>query len=445
MLNTLWLLMLVGSIACGAYTGQLDAVAKAVTDAAGAAVTLALGLVGLMTFWLGLMRVLHEGGLLHAIAAGLKPLMVRLFPGVPPEHPAMSMMILNLTATMLGLGNAATPFGLKAMMELDTINEQKGTATDAMILFLALNTAGLAVFPTGMIAMRAAMGSTAPGSIFFTTLLSTTCATLAALLSCKVLARFGRRSSGAGPGAEAATSSPPPAARPVDMAQEEAKISPPGTHVMHMTPARKMFAYLLLLATVWALGYGLTDLATRPGGSWSQACKTAASGWTLLLLVLGFVLFGSLRGVKVYDAVVEGGKEGFNVALRIMPYMVTILVAVGMLRASGGIDLLVRVLDPVTSLFGMPGEALPMALLRPLSGSGAYAVAADIMKTHGPDSLIGQIVSTINGSTETTFYVMALYLGVVQIRNARYVLWPCLLADMAGTLMAVWSCRLFLG
>jgi spore maturation protein SpmB len=220
--------------------------------------------------------------------------------------------------------------------------------------------------------------------------------------------------------------------------------APPGALVVPPTPLDRLFSWGLVAVCAAAVAYALVHQATLAGGDWLGALKTAFSQWTVLLLLLGFVLFGRLRGVKVYDAVVEGGREGFGVALRIIPFMVAILVAVGMLRASGGIELLVRFLDPVTSLIGMPAEALPMALLRPLSGSGALAVAADIMKTQGPDSLTGQIVSTINGSTETTFYVMALYLGVVQVRNTRYLIIPCLLADVAGTLMAVWSCRLLL-
>ncbi|HET6345409.1 MAG TPA: nucleoside recognition domain-containing protein, partial [Myxococcota bacterium] len=179
--------MLVGAVVCGALTGKLDAVAKASTDSANAAVTLSLGLVGVMSFWLGLMRVLHDGGLMRGIARVLRPVMVRLFPDVPSDHPAMSMMILNMTSNILGLGNAATPFGLKAMQELDRLNPHKGAASNAMALFLAINTSGLAVLPTGMIALRASMGSQAPGSIFLTTVLSTLTATFAGVVTAKVL------------------------------------------------------------------------------------------------------------------------------------------------------------------------------------------------------------------------------------------------------------------
>ena len=187
MLNTIWLAMVLGSVICGALTGTLDAVAKACTDSAGGAVTLAVGLVGVMTFWLGLVRVLHQGGVLSGIARVLKPVMLRMFPEVPPDHPAMGMMILNMTANVLGLGNVATPFGLKAMNELETLNPNKGTASQSMVTFLAINTSGLAVLPTGMIALRASLGSTAPGAIFFTTLVSTISATVAGIAAAKFL------------------------------------------------------------------------------------------------------------------------------------------------------------------------------------------------------------------------------------------------------------------
>lgn len=435
MLNTIWIAMIVASVICGAITGKLDLVAKASTDAAGSAVSLAIGLVGVMAFWLGLMKVLHDGGLLQGIARLLRPVMVRLFPEVPADHPAMSMMILNMTSNILGLGNAATPFGLKAMLELDTLNKHKGVASNPMALFLAINTSGLAVLPTGMIALRASMGSKAPGSIFITTVLATLSAAIAGIITAKLASRFFPYTL---PHGEAG-----PHVSQVDVAQAESQIE---AKKLSVTPQQRLFGWVLIVATAAAFLYALTVRAT--GGDaplgWGEAIKEAASTWPLVLLLVGFVLFGVVRGVKVYDCIVEGGKEGFQVALRIIPYLVAILVAVGMLRASGAVDMLVQLLDPFTRLIGMPGEALPMALLRPLTGSGAYAVAADIMKAQGPDSLAGQVVSTIMGSTETTFYVLALYLGVVSVRNGRHTVLACLMADIVGTLVAVWSCRLLL-
>ena len=439
MLNVIWVTMIIGAIVCGALSGNLDQVVKASTDSAGAAVSLSLGLVGVMTFWLGLMRILHDGGLLQGMGRALKPVMVWLFPEVPADHPAMSMMILNMTSNILGLGNAATPFGLRAMLELDTLNAHKGTASNAMVLFLAINTSGLAVLPTGMIALRASLGSTAPGAIFVTTVVSTLSAAIVGILTAKVLAPLSFFD------VSQVTTAPLAPAQQIDTSAAEATIKPA---VRDATPRQRGLGWVLVICTVGALGYALFEEAQRgapdhPLG-WAHAAKSALGSWPLVLLIAGFILFGVIRGVKVYDAVVDGGKDGFQVALRIIPYLVAILVAVGMLRASGAIDMLVNILSPVTSLIGMPGEALPMALLRPLTGSGSYAVAADIMRAHGPDSLVGQIVGTMMGSTETTFYVLAIYLGVVGVRNARHALLPCLMADIAGTLMAVWSCRLLL-
>ena len=209
--------------------------------------------------------------------------------------------------------------------------------------------------------------------------------------------------------------------------------------------AERVTAGVLLCGLTAAFGYALAARALGWGGheaaGWVAALRVAVSQWVLLVLLSGIVVYGLYRGVKIYDAVVEGGKEGFQVALRIIPFLVAILVGVGMLRASGAMDLLVYALEPITSRLGVPAEALPMALLRPLSGSGAYGVAAEIMQVHGPDSLVGCIVSTMQGSTETTFYVLAVYFGAVQVRNARHTVAACLTADVAGVLAAVWACR----
>lgn len=438
MLNAIWLCMVLAAVICGAATGKLDLVAKASTDSAGAAVTLAIGLVGVMSFWLGMMRVLEQGGLMKMIARGLRPLMVRLFPDVPAEHPAMSMMILNISANLLGLGNAATPFGLKAMTELDKLNAQKGTVTDAMSLFLAINTSGLVFLPTGVIAVRASLGSHAPGSIFITTLVASACATLSAVVVAKLCARLTIFKS-------SAHALPQVASDDVSLGTEHEAVE----HEQNKTcPTRRqrIAALVALVLVLFALVYAVVDRAylgmnAAPVGL-ASALKIAVGDWALVILIVVFVLFGMARGVAVYDAAVEGGKEGFQVALRIIPYLVLILVAVGMLRASGALDALVALLDPVTGLIGLPAEALPMALLRPLSGSGAFAIATETMKVHGPDSLVGRIVSTLQGN-DTTFYVLALYCGAIGIRNARYAVIPCLTADIVGVIAAAWACRYF--
>ena len=443
MLNGIWVALILGAVVFGAITGHLDAVAQAITTSAAAAVTLAIGLVGVMAFFLGLMQVLQQAGLLRLMAHALRAPMRWLFPEVPADHPASGMMIMNIVSNMLGLGNAATPFGLKAMMELDRLNEHKGTASDAMITFLAVNTTGLAVLPSGIIGLRASLGSTAPASIFLTTWLSSITATAVALVMVFLLRRLPRYRIVAS--ARVIERSAP--TRDVDAEVEKAQAA------LHIAPeplprGKAIVAYTVVLAVVGALGYGLAMMALGLGGrvplGWPGALKVAGRDWPLLLIVATFVLFGLVRGVKVYDAVVEGGKEGFQVAMRIIPFLVAMLVAVGMLRASGAIDALALLLNPLTSAVGLPAETLPMALMRPLSGSGAFGIAAEIMKTHGPDSLIGQIVSTMQGSTETTFYVLALYYGVVRVKNTRYTLPACLVADLMGLFMAGWSCRLLL-
>jgi spore maturation protein SpmB len=210
-----------------------------------------------------------------------------------------------------------------------------------------------------------------------------------------------------------------------------------------LSPRRKLVAYGLVVLVLGSFVYAIMRDASL-GHTLSEALQALLRDWLLLVIVMGFVLYGVVKGVRVYEALVEGAKEGFDVALRIIPYLTAIMVAIGMLRASGAIDAMVATLSPITNLIGMPAESLPMAFLRPLSGSGAYAVATEIMKTNGPDSLVGQIVSTMQGSTETTFYVLALYFGVVQIKRTRHAVLACLLADSAGLLMAVWMCRTFL-
>ncbi|MBI5512093.1 MAG: spore maturation protein [Deltaproteobacteria bacterium] len=443
MLNIFWVAMIFAALFCGAVTGKLDAVARESTLSAGKAVELAIGLVGIMALWIGLMQILQKGGLLKSVARALTPVMCRLFPDVPRDHPAMGMMILNFTANMLGLANAATPFGLKAMLELDRLNDNKGVASDSMVLFLAINTSNLALLPTGVISLRASLNAAAPASIFFTTLLSTTCSTVVAVIAVKALQRLRRfRVVPLALGAGAAV---PGAALVPDTAAAEAT-------VYAMPPIPSAFARLLgwallaamLAALVWGVVAQSTQVKDGVELGLHGSLKRAVAEWPLIILMGLILLYGIIRGVKSYDAVVDGGKEGFQVAVRIIPYLVAMLVAVAMLRASGALDLFATLMAPLTNLIGMPAETLPMVLTRPLSGTGAYAVAADIMRAHGTDSLVGQIVSTMQGSTETTFYVLALYYGVVGVRLTRHTIPACLISDAAGMIAAVWTCRLML-
>lgn len=394
-------------------TSPMEALSAGMIDSAGGAVELAIGLVGVMTLFLGLMKVAEAGGMLTIIAKVIRPLMTRLFPEVPPNHPAMGAMILNMSANALGLGNAATPFGIRAMQELDKLNQRPGTATNAMALFLAINTSGITLLPTGVIAIRAAAGSMEPAAILPTTLFATACATIAAISAAFLYRRFFP----VGPEDIHAASLERPW---VD--EEGEAIEDTGAYPLWVSAVALAALFLLIPFTIV---YG-----------------RAISPWIVPGLMIGFLLFGALRGVRIYEVFVEGAKDGFQVALRIIPYLVAILVAVGMFRASGAMDYMVATLGAVTGKFGLPAEALPMALLRPLSGSGAYGVMASIINDPaiGPDSYVGMLVTTLQGSTETTFYVLAVYFGAVQIRRIRHTLAAALTADVVAVIAAVAIC-----
>ena len=436
MLNGLFVSLALASVLLAAATGRMEELTGSILSSARSAVDLAIGLVGVMAFFLGLMRVAENGGLMATIARLVRPVMRRLFPGVPDDSPAISAMILNIAANMMGLGNAATPFGIKAIQELDKLNSRPGTATNAMALFLAINTAGLAVLPSGMIGVRASLGSEDAAGIFFPTWFASGSATIVGITAAILLSRIGgyRRTE------------PPPIETPTNAATTEPERtedpdSPqagPEPSVGRLWIARGFWIGLAALAA--------RDFLTRLGAeSAVDAFRGMTSFWMLPALVSALVLYGWVRGVRVYDSLVEGAKQGFDVALRIIPFLVAILVAIGMFRAAGGIDALVAVLGPITTLIGMPAEVLPIAVLRPLSGSGSLGVAAETLQTYGPDSLIGYLASTVYGSTETTFYTLAVYFGAVGVRNTRHTLPACLLADIAGILAATFIVNLLFG
>jgi len=389
----------------------MHALSQAMVDSASGAVELAIGLVGVMTLFLGLMKVAEAGGMLTILARLIRPLMVRLFPEVPPEHPAMGAMILNISANALGLGNAATPFGIRAMQELERLNRHPGTASNAMVLFLAINTSSITLLPTGVIALRAAAGSADPAGILPTTLFATACSTIIAILAALLYRRFfplGKPAVTAGAGSRLT-------------ADDEA-----------LPVLEEQGAYPLWVSFL-ALGVLISMIPV------TVFYGKVIAPWILPGLMIGFLAFGVLRQVPIYEVFVEGAKEGFQVAIRIIPYLVAILVAVGMFRASGALDILVRALGQWTGPLGLPAEALPMALLRPLSGSGAYGVMASIINDPaiGPDSYTGYLVSTLQGSTETTFYVLAVYFGAVQIKRIRHALWTALTADLFAVVASV--------
>jgi spore maturation protein SpmA len=404
-------------------TSPIEALSAAMVESATGAVDLAIGLVGVMTLFLGLMKIAEEGGLLKVISRLIRPLMVRLFPDVPPDHPAMGAMILNMSANALGLGNAATPFGIRAMQELDKLNTDKGTATDAMALFLAINTSSITLLPTGVIALRAAAGSADPAGILPTTLFATMGSTMVAIIAAKMYSRFSKVKSKA------------------DLGQAANNITDTvndSDSLLSEDPSAS--AYPLWISFL-ALGVLASFIPL------TVVYGKVISPWIIPSLMIGFLTFGFIRKVRIYEVFVEGAKEGFQVAIKIIPYLVAILVAVGMFRASGAMDTMVSFLGAWTGKVGLPAEALPMALLRPLSGSGAYGILASVINDPavGPDSYAGYLVSTLQGSTETTFYVLAVYYGAVQVKRLRHTLAAALSADIAGVIFAVIGCYYLFG
>jgi len=397
---------------------KLKDVTNSAIDYAKTAVEIALGLIGIMALWLGVMKVAEEAGLIKIIANWLKPITKKLFPDVPSDHPAMGSMIMNISANMLGLGNAATPFGLKAMEELDKLNPNKGTATNSMVTFLAINTAGMTLIPATAIAVRAAAGSTEPAIIIGTSLFGAACATITGITAAKIAEKF-----------------------PV------IKNDFSGWLKKNLKGFYFLLA-LILLALIFSLtgaGKIFSQLFDWVTPETFRDIINIVSIAAIPFLIFSFIGYGALKKVKVYEQFVEGAKEGFNIAVRIIPYLVGMLMAIGIFRAGGAMEWLILILRPFTDLIGMPAEALPMALMRPLSGSGSLGIMAEIISVHGPDSFIGILVSTFFGSTETTFYVLAVYFGAVNIRNTRHALPVGLLADAAGLLGALFIVKLLFG
>jgi spore maturation protein SpmA len=439
-LNGIFFVLIAGSVLTAAFHGTMPRVTEASLAAAKSAVELAIGLVGQMALWLGMMGIVREGGLMRSIARGLRPLMRRLFPEVPEDHPAMGSMILNLAANMLGLGNAATPFGLKAMAELNTLNPRPGVATNSMALFLAINAAGVAILPLGAVAVRAALGSKDPAGIVLPSFLSTFSAAATAVVVAKLLENSPRFR------AERYTAEPLPASAPVPKAPDAAALATAEKLAeVHprVSPGRRAFALGLLVLFVAAAARAAVELRADHTGF--ELVRSFMSEWLLPALMLLILLFGLARRVKVYEVFVAAAKEGFQIAIVIIPFLVAILVGIAMFRASGAMDALIGVLSPVTSRLGFPAEALPMAIIKPLSGTGALGVMSETMKTHGPDSFIGYLVCLLNAGTETTFYVLAVYFGSVQVRVLRHTLVACLTADLAGYVAATALCHVFFG
>ena len=397
---------------------KMKEVTNSALDYAGTAVNIAIGLIGIMALWLGVMKVAEEAGLIKIIASAVKPITKRLFPDVPHDHPAMGSMIMNISANMLGLGNAATPFGLKAMEELEKLNPNKGTATNAMCTFLTVNTAGLTLIPATAIAIRASAGSSDPALIIGTSIFGAVCATTVGITASKILEKF-----------------------PIKKGEFGNWISSLKKPLLILG----LVIMVLVLLALSGLMSGFLSLFSFLSPDLFKSVIQIISILAIPMLILVFIGYGAIKKVKIYEVFVEGAKEGFNVAVRIIPYLVAMLVAIGIFRAGGAMEWLIAGLTPLTNIIGMPAEALPMALMRPLSGSGSLGIMAEIMAVHGPDSFIGILTSTFFGSTETTFYVLAVYFGSVNIRNTRHALAAGLLADISGILGAVFIVKLLFG
>ena len=394
---------------------KMKEVTNSALDYAGIAVEIA---IGIMALWLGVMKVAEDAGLIRIIANAMRPLTKFLFPDVPQDHPAMGAMIMNMAANMLGLGNAATPFGLKAMEELDKLNPNKGVATNAMCTFLAVNTAGLTLIPATAIAIRAASGSSDPAIIIGTAIFGALCATTVGITATKILEKF-----------------------PLQEGGLAGLIRSSKKGIIFFI----VVVLILFLLAVTGLMTVLTSFFSFLNPELFKDIIQIISTLAIPMLILIFIGYGAIKKVKIYEVFVEGAKEGFDVAIRIIPYLVAMLVAIGIFRAGGAMEILIYALTPVTNLIGMPAEALPMAIMRPLSGSGSLGIMAEIIATHGPDSFIGILVSTFFGSTETTFYVLAVYFGAVNIRKTRHALAAGLLADIAGIIGAVFIVNLLFG
>lgn len=363
-------------------------------SSARSAFDISLGLTGVLTLWLGLMKIGERGGVVAVLSRWISPLFSRLFPGVPKGHPALGSMFMNVSANMLGLDNAATPLGLKAMRELQELNPKKDTATDAMLMFLVLNASGLTLIPIGVMTYRAQMGAANPSDVFLPILIATFMATFVGLLALCIKQRI------------------------------------------------NIFDRVILL---WGLGltafvggvfYYFSSLPEEKISSYSAF----AANSILFTIIVIFIVAGFVKRINVYDAFIEGAKEGFKTAVMIIPYLVAILVAIGIFRASGAMDYIVEGFVAVFGWLGIDTEfvgALPTALMKSLSGSGSRGMMVDAMSAYGVDSFVGRVACTVQGSTDTTFYILAVYFGSVGVRKTRYAVGYTLLADVIGAISAI--------
>lgn len=361
---------------------------------------ISLGLTGVLSLWLGIMKIGERCGVVNVLARALSPVFTRLFPDIPKGHPVTGAIFMNIAANMLGLDNAATPLGLKAMEQLQTLNPNKETATNPMIMFLVLNTSGLTLIPISIMVYRAQLGAAQPTDVFIPILLATFFSTVAGIIITSIYQRI---------------------------------------NLLNRTMLLTLGGMALVVgAIIW--GFGQLDKDQM------NIVSTSVANILLMTIIVAFVLAGMKHRINVYDAFVEGAKEGFTTAVRIIPYLVAILVAIGLFRASGAMDMLINGVATLVKALGGNSDfvgALPTALMKPLSGSGARGMMVDAMTTYGADSFVGRLSCIFQGSTDTTFYILAVYFGSVGIRNMRHAV-PCgLLADFAGVIAAIGIAYLF--
>lgn len=406
-LNYIWiaffLIAFVVAVVKLVFMGDVEvfpAMMNSTFSSAETAFTISLGLTGVLSLWLGIMKIGEQGGVVNMLARWMSPLFCRLFPDIPKGHPVTGTIFMNIAANMLGLDNAATPLGLKAMEEMQTLNPKKDTASNPMIMFLVLNTSGLTLIPVSVMVYRAQMGAAQPTDVFIPILLATFFSTIVGMVAVCFYQRISLLN-------------------------------------------RTMLTILGgMCGAVALIIWGVSQLSREQMDLYSSLVANIF----LFLIIIGFILAGMRKRVNVYDAFVEGAKEGFQTAVRIIPYLVAVLVAIGVFRASGAMDLLLDGIGAAVVAMGFDAEfvgALPTALMKPLSGSGARGLMVDAMQTYGADSFVGRLACLFQGSTDTTFYILAVYFGSVGIRQTRHAV-PCgLLADAAGITAALFICYLF--
>lgn len=408
-LNYIWIAFFVIAFVTGLFkllfTGDYSVFPEMMNvtfDSSRTAFEISLGLTGILSLWMGIMKIGEAGGMVNVLARGLSPLFCKLFPDIPRNHPVIGNIFMNISANMLGLDNAATPLGLKAMEGLQELNPKKDTATNPMIMFLVLNTSGLTIIPVSILVYRAQMGAAQPTDVFLPILLATFASTLTGIIVTSIYQR-------------------------INLFNRTVILALGGT-----------------CAVVAGIVWGFSQLDKESMNLWS----TTIANILLFCIIILFILAGVRRRVNVYDAFIEGAKDGFTTAVRIIPYLVAILVAIGVFRASGAMDVLIGWISDMVRALGGDADfvgALPTALMKPLSGSGARGMMVDAMETYGADSFVGRLSCIFQGSTDTTFYILAVYFGSVGVRYTRHAVTCGLLADLAGIIAAIAVAYLFFG